>query len=584
MPETFEQSRLAALHRLKLLDSPTSESFDRITRMASRMFDLPVAAVSLTDSDRQWFKSRVGVEHDTLARHKAPCSQVAVSGDVLVVPDLALDPDYCDSPLSEGGIRFYAGAPLMTRDGYGLGALCVLGADPRAFSPAEVRSLQDMAAMVMSQIELQHAFGRLDPVTGLPNRVQLDEDLADLTRDRTARPGRRMFALIDVATGEQLGQLGRAKGHAYLDELMRTTVRILEAMTSSKLYHVGSGQFAVVSGPGLDEAAYVDFLAKRLSRLGETNSHRFVLTTAVGVVPFELGVDAENLVRHACNAAEHARTTERRVALYSRELDRQQGRKLRLVDDFASALERPDELRLAFQPRIELSSGRTVGVEALLRWRHPELGDVSPGEFIPLIEHTDLARPTTTWVLEAALDQMVQWRRAGLTLRVSVNVSASNLQELDFADRVLATLKSHRLSSDVLELELTESAFLADTGRAQQHMQRLTDAGVTLAIDDFGTGYSSLSYLQSLPAQVVKVDQSFVRDVVGDERKRTLVASTISLAQSLGYTVVAEGVETPEVAALLTEVSCNQGQGYFWGRPMNAQDIERALSVCAVAA
>ena len=585
MPDDHEQLRLAALHRLKLLDTPVSESFDRITRMASGMFDLPIAAVSLTDADRQWFKSRVGVEHDSLVRHKAPCPEVTLTNDVLVVPDLASDSCYQDSPLAQGGVRFYAGAPLTTRDGYGLGALCVLGPQPRAFSAEEMRSLQDMAAMVMSQIELQHAFGRLDQVTGLPNRIQLHEDLADLTRDGAAGSSRRMFVIIDVATGDQLAQIGRAKGHTCLDELIRSTARLLEQMTSLTMYQVGAGQFALITAPDLDEAAYVAFLAARLARLGETSSHRFILTTAVGVAPFDLGADVADLLRKACSAAEHARLQESRVALYSADLDRRQRRSLRLVDDFAGALQSDGQLRLLFQLRMDLATGRTIGVEALLRWEHPELGDVPPGEFIPLVELTDLAGPVTAWVLAAALDQARRWRRAGLNLRMSVNVTASNLQEFGFADQVLAALEEHGLPSEALELELTESAFLTDTGKAQEHMKRLTDAGVTLAIDDFGIGYSSLSYLQSIPAKIVKVDQSFVRDVLGDERKHTLLASMIALAHSLGYRVVAEGVETPGVAALLMQTCCDEGQGYLWGRPMPAADIQRlSENAMAVAA
>ena len=576
MPQTtHEQSRLAALRRLKLLDTAPSESFDRITRMASRMFDLPIAAVSLTDVDRQWFKSRVGVEHDSIQRQKAPCAEVAVTQGVLVVPDLADCVRYADNPLAQGGVRFYAGAPLTTRDGYGLGALCVLGSQARDFSAEDVCSLQDMAAMVMAQIELQHAFGRLDSVTGLPNRNQLEEDIADLARDQRNLSGRRMFVLIDVATGDQLAQLGRAKGHAYLEEVMRSTARLLEQMTPLKLYQVGGGQFGLIADPGLDEAGYVEFLSRRLRKLGETNSNRFVLTTAVGVAPFNLEADAEDLLRKAVNAAEHARFTERRVAVYSAELDAQHRRKLRLINDFPTALNSDDELRLVFQPRVDLPTGRMVGVEALLRWTHPELGEVPPGEFIPLVEHTDLARLVTTWVLNTALNQLSAWWREGLQLRMSVNVTAANLQDVDFADQVLASLHQRALPAELLELELTESAFLADTGNARQQMARLTEVGITLAIDDFGTGYSSLSYLQSIPAQVLKIDQFFVQDVLGDERKKTLVTSTISLAHSLGYRVVAEGVETPAVAAMLAHGSCDEGQGYLWGRPMPAREIVR---------
>ncbi|RZA30414.1 MAG: GAF domain-containing protein, partial [Lysobacteraceae bacterium] len=165
-PALHEASRIEALRQLELLDTAPSEAFDRITRMASRLFELPIAAVSLTDTDRQWFKSKVGVEHDAIPRLKAPCAAVADSGAMLEVPDLLESASFRDSPLADSGIRFYLGAPLVTRSGHCLGAMCVLGTEPRAVTEADRSTLTDLAAMVMAQVELQHALGRVDPVSG----------------------------------------------------------------------------------------------------------------------------------------------------------------------------------------------------------------------------------------------------------------------------------------------------------------------------------------------------------------------------------------------------------------------------------
>ncbi|RYD20751.1 MAG: GAF domain-containing protein, partial [Lysobacteraceae bacterium] len=210
MPDYQEEARLDALYQLKLLDTSAAESFDRITRMASQIFGLPVAAVSLTDRDRQWFKSRVGIDHCSIPRDKAPCAEVAEATQPLVVEDLLANPCYADSVLSRAGTRFYAGAPLITSDGYGLGALCVLGTEPRQVAPAEMAALVDLAAMVMTQIELQHAFGRIDPVSGMPSRNQFHDDLIDLARDY---PGERRFAVvIDLARDDQISKISRAMG------------------------------------------------------------------------------------------------------------------------------------------------------------------------------------------------------------------------------------------------------------------------------------------------------------------------------------------------------------------------------------
>lgn len=249
MPENDEKARLDALRQLRLLDTPPSESFDRITRMASRIFDLPVAAVSLTDHDRQWFKSRVGVDHDHIPRDKAPCAQIAESTAPLVIEDFLLDPCYANSVLGRSGTRFYAGAPLITKDGFGLGALCVLGTEPRQATESEMAALVDLAAMVMTQIELQHAFGRIDPVSGLPTRTQCVEDLADLARDR---PGEHRFAVVvDVARDNQIGRITRTMGGSRVDELIREASNALQAALGSDrtAYHVGTAQFAFLSPP-----------------------------------------------------------------------------------------------------------------------------------------------------------------------------------------------------------------------------------------------------------------------------------------------------------------------------------------------
>ena len=219
MAERTEEARLDALRRLDLLDTPPSEAFDRITRMAGQVFGLPIAAVSLTDQDRQWYKSSIGLEHSFMPREKAPCAQVAESNDLLVIPDLLEDPCYCHSPLARSGVRFYAGAPLTTREGFGLGAMCVQGLQPRQICASELASLADLAAMVLAQIELRHAFGRLDPLSGLPNRIQFGEDLDDLARERP-RGERRLAVLIDLASPEQLDSVVRVMGPGYFDDMI----------------------------------------------------------------------------------------------------------------------------------------------------------------------------------------------------------------------------------------------------------------------------------------------------------------------------------------------------------------------------
>jgi EAL domain-containing protein (putative c-di-GMP-specific phosphodiesterase class I)/GAF domain-containing protein len=574
MVDTKEEARLDALCKLNLLDTSPTESFDRITRMASQIFGLPIAAVSLTDHDRQWFKSRVGVEHTSIPREKAPCAQAAETAAVVLIPDLLEDEFYRTSILAAQGIRFYAGAPLVTRDGFGLGALCVLGTEPRIATRAEMAALHDLAQIVMSQIELEHAFGRIDPITGLPNRTQFVDDLDDLGRDA---PGHeRLGVVVDLARAGQINSGTRVLGSSYIDDLVQGATLAMRTMLGADqaIYHVGATQFAFIMAAELGEGECVERLAALLDHLRATSSARFAMSAVAGVAPFTTAeTRSRDVLRTAHSAALDARFAPTGISIYSSTNDGAHRRRFKLLNDFGAALDRPAELRLVFQPRIDLGTRTCVGAEGLLRWSHPTLGDVSPAEFIPIIEQTSLAQPTTQWVIDAGLRQLHAWRAAQRSIQLSLNVSAANLEEPDFTQRVQLCMLKHQVPPSMLELEVTESTIMSDTAQVSAQLAVLNEIGVGLAIDDFGTGYSSLAYLQRLPAQVVKIDQSFIKRLFDGEREQALVRSMIALSHDMGYRVVAEGIETAEAAELLTQMGCDEGQGYHFARPMEAADF-----------
>ncbi len=578
-PSLAEASRLEALRQLELLDTAPSEAYDRITRMAAQLFQLPIAAVSLTDSDRQWFKSKVGVEHNQIPRMKAPCAMVAENGKVLAVPDLLEDACFRDSPLAESGIRFYLGAPLTTKAGHCLGAMCVLGTEPRSVSDADRAALQDLAAMVMAQIELQHALGRVDPISGLPNRNQFVSDMRDLALIEAAGEA-RLAALVSLASPEELSDAMRVMGSAHLDEIVRAAVPALRQLTGGgKVYHVGTAQFAFVAPAG---SSLVRFSGSLMAWLGErvpAGGARFITTATVGLARFVVGEDAPlDILRNLHSAAHDALGAESGLRVYSPEQDAAYRRRFWLIGEFGRALQQPGELHLVYQPKVDLRGGACHGVEALLRWNHADEGLISPGEFIPIVESTSLARATTEWVLDAAMRQLAAWRAQGVALQVAVNVSAVNLEEPDFCERVLDGLQRHGVDPGSLALELTESALMRKPKAAQDTLARLERAGVKIAIDDFGTGYSSLAYLQEMPADVVKIDQSFVRGIESDERTLSLVTAMIKLSHDLGHRVVGEGVETEGAAQLLRAAGCDEAQGYLYGRPMKADALAEWLA------
>ncbi|MCC2981003.1 GGDEF and EAL domain-containing protein [Sphingomonas sp. IC4-52] len=579
MAHCDEEARLDALYQLNLLNTPPSESFDRITRMASQLFGLPISAVSLTDRDRQWFKSRVGVEHSSIPREKAPCAQVAESVKPVLIPDLLADECYADSLLAGQGIRFYAGAPLTTRDGFGLGALCVLGTEPREATDVEMAALHDLAQMAMSQIELQHAFGRVDPLSGLPNLTQFLDDLDDLGRDE---PGRdRLAVLIELARTEQISAGVRVLGTAFFEDMVQDAARSLRAGLGPhrRAYHIAPTQFAYLALPENSGEPYLQQLSAGLQRPRTGPTAQFLMSATIGVAPFVTGrTPPRDVLRHAHSAALDARESRTGVSLYSASADAAHRRRFALLRDFGAALDCDDQLSLVYQPRIDLRSGRCVGAEALLRWAHPVLGAISPAEFMPLVEQTSLARATTAKVLDTALSQLGRWQRANLDIQLSVNVSATNLNEDDFSGRVQLQMLKHRIVPANLELEVTESAIMGEAGAAIAQLDEIAATGARLAIDDFGTGHSSLAYLQRLPAHVVKIDQSFIRGLDDGERERTLVRSMISLSHDLGYRVVAEGVETAAIADLLCQMGCDEAQGFYFARPLSPDAFDEWMA------
>lgn len=569
-----EEARLNALRNLRLLDTPPSESFDRITRMASRLLGAPVSTISLTDRDRQWFKSRFGVDLAEIPRAEAPCNYAIHSDEVFVVSDLLQDGRFKESLLARAGIRFYAGAPLITRSGYGLGTLCVIDDKPRQMNEDEQRVLIDLAAMVMTQIELQNTIGRIDPTSGLSNEHQLFEDLEDLAK---RSPGeRKVGLLVEPVSPRQISHGMRALGATYAEELIRNSTEIIRKAIGerSRVYHVGLTRCVVVLDDPADRSWDVVANDLHLSLHDSIPCSGIPVSAdpVVGAYAFQTdAVGPRDVLRRLFNAADDARTSGRVIASYNEIRDRAHTRSFRLLSDMREALERPGV------------SGRYAGAEALLRWKHPSLGEVLPAEFIPAVEETAFIRPLTEWVLNEAVGQVAQWQRFRDVGKISINASARNLDELDFAERVAATLQKHGVPARSIQLEFTENAVLGDNPRVLEQLRALKRLGVSIAIDDFGTGYSALSYLQQFPANVLKIDRTFIKDLRTSEHDQKLVRALIHMAHDLGYRVVAEGIEDRAAYDLLAQWKCDEAQGFFVAEPMTVHAMETWLAPTMVA-
>jgi EAL domain-containing protein (putative c-di-GMP-specific phosphodiesterase class I) len=279
------------------------------------------------------------------------------------------------------------------------------------------------------------------------------------------------------------------------------------------------------------------------------------------------GRDSHELLRCADIAMYSAKRQREHFQLYDSSIDDRNPKRLEMLSALRAGLEN-DQLFLVYQPRIEIATEKVVACEALLRWEHPSFGWVPPDEFIPLAEVTDVIHILTPWVIRKALTQVSAWREQGLDTRVSVNVSGRNLIDVDFPKQVEALLAEFGLVAQCLEFEITETALVSDPARALKVLRAFSSLGIGIAIDDFGTGYSSLDYLKRLPLTFLKIDRTFIGDMLAQSRDAAIVQSTIGLAHSLGLRVVAEGAEDGATCERLRELGCEEVQGYYYSRPL----------------
>ena len=304
-------------------------------------------------------------------------------------------------------------------------------------------------------------------------------------------------------------------------------------------------------------------------------------SSGVAIFP-EHGSDADELLQRADVAMYVAKANNDHVAIYDAMFDSNSPARLVLVGELRQAIENND-LILHYQPKIDVRAGETVGVEALVRWAHVEQGIIPPDVFIELAEETGLIKPLTHWVLDAAVAQMKKWRSEGLDIEVAVNLSIRNLMDASLPDDVTKLLKKWEVTPKMLTFEITESAMMVDPSRTLEVLTRLHEMGITLSIDDFGTGHSSLAYLKQLPVREIKIDRSFVMSMSSERSGLVIVRSTIDLGHNLGMRVVAEGVETDQTLDELASLGCDIAQGFFFSRPVPAEEIPGWISATSVA-
>lgn len=578
-----ENERLAGLSALRILDTQGTADFDLFPELASALFSAPMAAISLIDRDRQWFKASVGLDVVETPRESSFCAHAILDPTgMLCVPDATRDPRFADNPDVVGGpgLRFYAGSPIIGPDGHAVGALCIMDTRPREPSEQMLAQLRKLALAASGALNLhallqkQHRLATIDPLTGLDNRAGLDRILHEELQQAPAGPGHSLALLfLDLDNFRNVNDLF---GHGGGDDALREVASRLARVTrgSDTLGRFGEDKFYVLAKgvPGDDILLAMGRRIHAAFAEPFTVQHQPVpLGTSIGIaVSGEDTASAETLLHRADIALHEAKRSGGGVTrLESGEAGRiplatgRQRVEALLREALVPAGREP--FALALQPIFEGASGRLAGFEALVRWPQPDGHVLPPSEFIPVAEATGLVVQLDRWVLDQACGLAATWPEH---IRISSNLSAANFYAVGLVREVERTLVRHGLAPDRLKLEITETVLLRDPDRVRKMIADLRRLGVHVVLDDFGSGHASLAYLRDYAFDGLKIDSSFTAEIESGTKGRAFLRAIIDMAEAMGIDTTAEGVETDGQLRQLCEGNVRFIQGFLLGRPM----------------
>jgi diguanylate cyclase (GGDEF)-like protein len=518
------------------------------------------------------------------------CGTSVYRREQVIVTNIELDPLWEEyrSVAAPYGFRACWSTPILSHERNVLGTFALYSTTVRSPSSTEIRLIDMATPLAGIAIERQLTEKRIrymgdhDALTGLPNRTLLEDRLkqAILYAQRYNRLVTVVFLDLD-----KFKLVNDSLGHIAGDELLKTVAqRMVECVRrTDTVVRLGGDEFVIIL---FDQPSDIDAITPVLHKVQEAilrpiqiSGHTLHVTCSMGLATYPAdGIDTETLLSNADAAMYRAKELGRNsYQFYTSEMNNKVQGKLAIQDGLRNALNH-NEFLLLYQPQVDLQSGQIIGVEALIRWQHPQLGMVSPMKFIPQAEETGLIVPIGDWVIHAACRQNKAWQDAGRPpITMAVNISARQFIERDLIDRVSHALQETGLDPMYLELELTESLIMQDLQQAISKMKVLQTMGIGLSIDDFGTGYSSLAALKSFPIARLKIDQSFVHDLPDNENDKAIATAVISLGHKLNLKVIAEGVETEEQETFLREIGCDEMQGHFFSSAVSADEISLLL-------
>ena len=566
-----------------------SEPGQLVEHAARAVFDaLAADAVVYIDSepttDQLMLRTVVARTPPAARRGPIPCGpdepirQVQASGRLVLTDGARLPFPWAQD------LRSAAIIPVRTDENV-RGMLCVCCRQEDAFGAEELDFVLATASVLSTALQRVASEARLaylaqfDPLTGLPNRALLADRFSQMINQARRRTSPLAVLFIDL---DGFKAVNDTLGHAGGDELLREVARrLLSAVRAGDtVARISGDEFAILLGDIVrpeDAALVAQKVIDSLAEALHIHGSEIFVTASVGIAAYPAdGGDAETLIDAADAAMYGAKQTGRNAyQFFTAEINQRSRRRVQLGAELRRALER-EEFVLFYQPKYHLATGRPSGAEALLRWKHPERGIVTPAEFIPVLEETGLIVPVGEWAIQRACQDLKAWHSGGRGIGlVAVNLSARQFRHQELDERIKSLVAATGVDPALLELELTESYLMQDPSQAIRVMRGLSEAGVRIAIDDFGTGYSSLAYLTRFPVSALKIDRSFVRDMSHDRNAATIVRTIIEMAHSFNFTVVAEGVENQGQATFLRQLRCEQAQGFLFAPPMPADEMIR---------
>lgn len=562
-----ESKRLAAIDLLKNPDEERDATLKKYTHLVCQLLKMPMGFVSVLDDEKQYIKSAQNITVTETSLGETFCVQTLKQGLTSICHDTHQHPIFRHYPAVSGApfIRFYAGCPLRTPDGLPVGTLCVLDTQPRVLTDEQIAIFETLAELISDFLASWHSVGYIDIVTLLPNRQRLLKDIA------VSAEGEFRLIIIDCIDMPFAYEMARALGMAAVENLLRSMAAELRARLplTGQLYAVAVGRFAFITDSQV--TLTLDNIALSLLGIQARISPEVPLDLDIHIGDSGLCDNAltpNEILRRAVSALHEAISQRLRFTTYNEALDARKKSDFSLLTGLRQALHENQGLYLVYQPKISLQTGRVTGAEALLRWRHPEKGEVLPGEFIPLVEKTSLMRELTAWVIDHAIAQLSAWQSQGLSLPVSINLAASDFSRPDFADELEQKMRDARLDPALLGVECLETEKMLESPAALNGLDMLKLRGFKISLDDFGSGYSNINYLRQIPMDIIKLDRSIVSKIDRDKASRIIVQNVVTLLKQLDYVVLAEGVEDASTIEILQNLGCDEVQGYFYAKPM----------------